>query len=231
MKLHPVTPGKAVSLTDSDARAKTKSGAALERATNAETERIAKLQRLLFADGRYALLIVLQGRDTSGKDGTIRKVFTAVDPQGCGVSSFGPPTTLEARHDYLWRAHQQAPPHGMIGIFNRSHYEDVLVPRVHDRISKKECKRRYAQINDFERMLTENHTVVLKFMLHISRDEQKQRLQARLADETKNWKFRVGDLEDRKLWDAFTKAYRDALQHTSTEWAPWYVVNFFSRAS
>ncbi len=179
---------------------------------------------MLYADGRYALLIVLQGRDASGKDGTIRKVFSPVDPQGCSVSAFGPPTAYEQRHDYLWRVHQHTPPHGMIAIFNRSHYEDVLVPRVHGLIPKKEWMRRYDQINDFERMLTENRTVILKFMLHVSRKEQRHRLQERLADATKNWKFRVGDLDDRRLWDAFMKAYRDALEHTSTSWAPWYVV-------
>jgi PPK2 family polyphosphate:nucleotide phosphotransferase len=192
----------------------------------AETEggRIAELQRLLYADRRYALLIVLQGRDASGKDGTIRKVFTSVNPQGCTVSSFGVPTEVERRHDYLWRIHAVMPARGMIGIFNRSHYEDILVPRVHDQLDKAALHERYRQINDFERYLSENGTVILKFMLHVSRDEQRARFEERLRDETKNWKFRVGDLDDRKHWDDFTKAYHGILKNTSTECAPWYIV-------
>ena len=224
MKLEPVKPKDGGPLDDKDARAKTKSGDELERATARECERLGKLQHMLYADARHALLIVLQGRDAGGKDGTIRKVFEAVDPQGCDVTAFGPPTPYERRHDFLWRVHQHAPPRGMVGIFNRSHYEDVLVPRVHGQISGKECRRRYDQIADFERMLVENGTVVLKFFLHISRAEQKRRLTARLTDETKNWKFRAGDLDDRKRWDAFTEAYRDAIEATSTKQAPWYVV-------
>src|SRR5467141_1677986 len=161
---------------------------------------------------------------SSCKDGTIRKVFTAVNPQGCSVASFKAPTELEQRHDFLWRIHAQVPQRGMIGIFNRSHYEDVLVPRVRGSITKKEWLARYDEINDFERMLDRSGLVILKFMLHVSRDEQKRRLMERLADETKNWKFRVGDLEDRAKWDDFSKAYEGALEHTSTKWAPWYIV-------
>ncbi|HZD85703.1 MAG TPA: PPK2 family polyphosphate kinase, partial [Gemmatimonadaceae bacterium] len=153
-----------------------------------------------------------------------RKVFTAVNPQGCSVASFKAPTELEQRHDFLWRIHAQVPQRGMIGIFNRSHYEDVLVPRVRGSITKKEWLARYDEINDFERMLDRSGLVILKFMLHVSRDEQKRRLMERLADETKNWKFRVGDLEDRAKWDDFSKAYEGALEHTSTKWAPWYIV-------
>jgi PPK2 family polyphosphate:nucleotide phosphotransferase len=222
VKLEPVE-GK-VRLRDSDARVDTKTGEALQRATKKEAERLEKLQHLLYADGRYALLIVLQGRDAAGKDGTIRKVFDSMDPQGCTVTAFGPPTPLERRHDFLWRVHQCAPPYGMVGIFNRSHYEEVLVPRVSGKIDKKECRRRYDQINDFERMLSAQGTVILKFMLHVSRAEQKRRLEERLSDPTKNWKFQAGDLDDRKRWPEFTKAYRDALESTSTKWAPWYVV-------
>jgi PPK2 family polyphosphate:nucleotide phosphotransferase len=226
LKLEPVDSEDSVDLDDKHARArgKLKSGKELERATEKQVERISDQQRVLYADGRYALLIVLQGRDASGKDGTIRKVFTAVNPQGCTVASFKVPTELEQRHDYLWRVHAQAPAKGMIGIFNRSHYEDVIVPRVHGSITKKEWTARYDQINEFEKMLTENGTVILKFMLHISHDEQKRRLMDRLTDETKNWKFRVGDLEDRAKWDDFTKAYEAALRHTSTKHAPWYIV-------
>ena len=213
-------------LADADAKrpASAKSGDELDRATKKEVDRISDLQRVLYADAHHALLIVLQGRDASGKDGTIRKVFSAVNPQGCSVASFKAPTEAESRHDFLWRVHQQVPARGMIGIFNRSHYEDILVPRVHDLVPKRVWSARYQQINDFERMLTENHVVILKFLLHVSRDEQKKRLEERLTDVTKNWKFRVGDLDDRGRWHDFTKAYRGILTHTSTKWAPWYVV-------
>jgi PPK2 family polyphosphate:nucleotide phosphotransferase len=226
VKLEPVPPKESVELDDRHARARGrhKTGKALENATEKQVKRISDQQRILYADGRYALLIVLQGRDASGKDGAIRKVFSAVNPQGCVVASFKAPTELEQRHDFLWRIHAQAPARGMIGIFNRSHYEDVIVPRVHKSITKKEWTARYEQINTFEDMLTANGTVILKFMLHISRDEQKRRLIERLTDETKNWKFRVGDLEDREKWDDFTKAYEAALRHTSTKRAPWYIV-------
>jgi PPK2 family polyphosphate:nucleotide phosphotransferase len=167
---------------------------------------------------------VLQGRDASGKDGTIRKVFSAVNPQGCEVTSFKSPSEEERAHDYLWRVHIRVPRRGMIGIFNRSHYEDILVPRVHGAITKKEWTARYDQINNFEEMLTDNGVVILKFMLHISRDEQRKRLQERIDDSTKNWKFQLGDLEDRERWNDYTKAYRGILANTSTERAPWYVV-------
>ena len=226
MKLEPVTSKRSIKLDDAHARPRgsLKSDKALERATEKQIKRISDLQRVLYADGRYALLIVLQGRDASGKDGTIRRVFTAVNPQGCTVASFKAPTELEQRHDFLWRVHAQVPPRGMIGIFNRSHYEDVLVPRVRASITKKEWSARYDEINDFEEMLSRNGVVILKFMLHISRDEQKRRLLERLTDETKNWKFRVGDLEDRAKWDDYTEAYEGALKHTGTKRAPWYIV-------
>jgi PPK2 family polyphosphate:nucleotide phosphotransferase len=226
LKLKPLTPRRSVNLDDAHAsvRGPVKSGTALERATEKQVKRISEEQRVLYADGRYALLIVLQGRDAAGKDGTIKKVFSAVNPQGCIVTGFKAPTDLELRHDFLWRVHAQVPVHGMIGIFNRSHYEDVIVPRVRGYITKKVCAARYDQINDFEEMLLANRTIILKFMLHISRDEQKRRLKERLADETKNWKFRLGDLEDREKWDDFTEAYESALRHTSTKAAPWYVV-------
>jgi PPK2 family polyphosphate:nucleotide phosphotransferase len=226
MKLKPVESKKDVKLGDAHARlpGHGKSEEELERLSARESARIADLQRVLYADGSRALLIVLQGRDASGKDGTIRKVFSSVNPQGCFVSSFKQPTELELRHDYLWRIHSQIPPKGMIGIFNRSHYEDILVPRVHGIFPKKVWSARYDQINDFERMLADNGVVQLKFMLHISRDEQKARFEERIEDETKNWKFRVGDLDDRKRWDDYTKAYAAILEKTSTDWAPWYLV-------
>src|SRR5262249_55095452 len=146
------------------------------------------------------------------------------NPQGCSVTSFKAPTDTERAHDFLWRVHQAIPPRGMIGIFNRSHYEDVLVPRVHDQIDEEEWTRRFRQINDFEQVLTEQRVVILKFMLHISPDEQKRRLNERLANPKKNWKFRRDDLDDRSRWDRFTDAYRDVLKATSSKWAPWYVV-------
>ena len=226
MKLKPVSLGERVRLSDADARVHDAipAGDALEAAAQKQSDRIADLQRVLYADGSRALLIVLQGRDASGKDGTIRKVFTSVNPQGCEVTSFKAPTETESRHDFLWRIHARTPARGMIGIFNRSHYEDVLVPRVHGDMKKKQWNERYDRINDFERLLSESGVVVLKFMLHISRDEQKQRLLDRLADKEKNWKFRAGDLDDRALWEQYTKAYRGILEHTSTDAAPWYVV-------
>ncbi|HEV7993703.1 MAG TPA: polyphosphate kinase 2 family protein [Gemmatimonadaceae bacterium] len=226
MKLKPVTSKDSIRLGDAHARWPDldMSEDELERAAAKEMERIGDAQKVLFADGSHALLVVLQGRDASGKDGTIRKVFSAVNPQGCTVTSFKVPTEVERRHDFLWRVHQAVPGKGMIGIFNRSHYEDILVPRVHGLVPKKIWSARYEQINDFERMLSENGVTILKFMLHVSRDEQKRRLEERLTDETKNWKFNAGDLDERKHWDDYTKAYRGILANTSTKWAPWYIV-------
>ena len=226
MRLKPVHSKRSIRLSDADARVKglAKSDDELKEAAEKETERIPELQRIFYADARHALLIVLQGRDAAGKDGTIRKVFSAVNPQGCSVASFKAPTEIEQRHDYLWRIHAQVPARGQIGIFNRSHYEDILVPRVHGQLRKKQWQARYEQINDFERMLADNGVVILKFMLHISRAEQKRRLEERLTDPSKNWKFRVGDLDDRRKWNAFTKAYHGILSNTSTAWAPWFLV-------
>jgi PPK2 family polyphosphate:nucleotide phosphotransferase len=226
MKLKPIESKKDIKLGDANARMSDhgKSEDELEALSAKESARIADLQPVLYADASRALLIVLQGRDASGKDGTIRKVFSSVNPQGCTVSSFKQPTDLELRHDFLWRVHSQIPPKGMIGIFNRSHYEDILVPRVHGLFPKKVWSARYDQINEFEHMLAQNGVVLLKFMLHISRAEQKKRFEERISDEKKNWKFRVGDLDDLKRWDDYTKADRDILERTSTEWAPWNVV-------
>ena len=226
MRLKPVGAKRSMRLDDADARVKNlgMSEAELEAATAKEVERIAEQQRVFYADARHALLIILQGRDASGKDGTIRKVFSAVNPQGCTVTSFKAPTDAERAHDYLWRIHQHVPARGMIGIFNRSHYEDVIVPRVHDLLPKKVWSARYEQINAFEQMLAENHVLILKFLLHVSRDEQRKRLQERIDDPEKNWKFQLGDLDDRQRWNAFTKAERGVLANTSTKWAPWYVV-------
>ncbi len=185
---------------------------------------IDELQNLLYADGRYKLLVVLQGTDTSGKDGTVRGVFGLTSPLGVHTVGWKAPTEPERAHDYLWRIHQQVPAAGHIAVFNRSHYEDVLVPVVNGWITPKQTKQRYAHINDFERLLAETGTVVLKFMLHISFDEQRERLQERVDDTTKHWKFSLGDLEVRKQWADYQKAYEKLLEATSTEWAPWTVV-------
>ena len=182
------------------------------------------LQEQLYAAHIDSVLIVLQGMDTSGKDGTIRHVMASVNPQGCQVSSFKIPSADEAAHDFLWRIHHQTPAKGMIGIFNRSHYEDVLVVRVHNLVEKKTWLARYDDINNFERMLTENGTLVLKFFLYISKEEQKERLLAREADVEKAWKLSAGDWKERMYWDDYTAAYEDMLSKCSTEYAPWHIV-------
>lgn len=182
------------------------------------------LQELLWAEEKHKVLIVLQGMDTSGKDGTIRHVFEGVNPQGVKVAGFKAPTPEELAHDYLWRVHKQTPGRGEMAIFNRSHYEDVLVVRVHNLVPPAVWSRRYDQINAFERQLAEEGTTILKFFLHISKDEQKQRLQDRLDDREKRWKFSTGDLAERKLWDDYLAAYTAVLEKTSTEFAPWYIV-------
>jgi PPK2 family polyphosphate:nucleotide phosphotransferase len=186
--------------------------------------RLDKLQDVFYADRRFKLLVVLQGTDTAGKDGTIRGVFGRMSALGVRTIGWKAPTEPERAHDYLWRIHQQVPVDGEIAIFNRSHYEDVLVPVVNGWITPEQTRQRYAQINDFERLLSENGTVICKFLLHISKDEQRARLQERLDDPTKHWKFAAGDLEVRKQWDAYQKAYSDALAATGTPWAPWTIV-------
>ena len=225
MALKPVKPGTKLKLDDDlaidDDEPK---GKAAEQAAEPFIERIVQQQVALYAEGKQALLVVLQGRDAAGKDGLTRKVFGPVNSQGCVVSNFKRPTEYELARDYLWRVHQVVPPKGTIGIFNRSHYEDVLVVRVHDLVPKAVWSKRYGQINDFERMLAESGVTILKFFLHISREEQKDRLLERLHDPLKNWKFQVGDLAERKRWDDYTEAYEDVLAKTSTEWAPWYLV-------
>lgn len=183
-----------------------------------------ELQELLYAEHKHKVLIVLQGMDTSGKDGVIRHVFEGVNPQGVRVSNFKVPTPEELDHDYLWRVHRQTPGKGEIVIFNRSHYEDVLVVRVHGLVPEAVWKRRYDHINDFERLLAEEGTLILKFFLHIDPEEQKKRLQARLNDPTKHWKFNVGDLKERARWAEYMQAYEDVLNKTSTDYAPWYIV-------
>jgi len=182
------------------------------------------LQNLFYADRRFKLLVVLQGTDTSGKDGTIRGVFGQMSALGVHTVGWKAPTEPERVHDYLWRIHAQVPSAGEVMIFNRSHYEDVLVPHVNGWITPEQTKQRYAHINDFERLLTETGTVVCKFLLHISKDEQRVRLQERLDDPTKNWKFAAGDLEARKQWAEYQQAYSDAVNATGTPWAPWTIV-------
>jgi PPK2 family polyphosphate:nucleotide phosphotransferase len=186
--------------------------------------RLDGLQERLYANATRSLLVVLQGMDTSGKDGTIKSVMSGVNPQGCKVVAFKAPSKDELAHDFLWRVHREVPPNGYIGIFNRSHYEDVLITRVHGWVSDKVVKRRYDQIKEFEELLTENGTTILKFFLHISKEEQKERLEARIADPEKRWKWNSGDLEERKLWDEYLKAFEDVISATSTDCAPWYIV-------
>lgn len=183
-----------------------------------------KLQEMLYAEGKRRVLVILQGMDTSGKDGVIRHVFEGVNPQGVKVTSFKVPTSLELAHDYLWRVHQKTPGKGEIVIFNRSQYEDVLVVRVHDMVPAEVWKKRYEQINNFERLLAEEGTLILKFFLHINLEEQAKRFLARVETPEKNWKFNPGDLEERQYWEQYTKAYEDVLNKTSTEHAPWFVI-------
>ncbi|MEK7348399.1 MAG: polyphosphate kinase 2 family protein [Candidatus Eisenbacteria bacterium] len=189
-----------------------------------DLERLRELQKLLVADGRHALLVVLQAMDTGGKDGTIRHVMSGLNPAGCAVTSFKVPSAEELAHDFLWRIHRAVPPRGMIGVFNRSHYEDVLVVRVHGLVPDAVWKARYRQINEFERHLTENGVAILKFYLHISKAEQAERLRERIEEKSKNWKFAVGDLKERKLWNRYMAAYEDAVNRCGTPWAPWHVV-------
>ncbi|MBL0011587.1 MAG: polyphosphate kinase 2 family protein [Nitrosomonas sp.] len=186
--------------------------------------RLGELQERLYANGNRALLIVLQGMDTSGKDGTIKSVMSGVNPQGCKVISFKAPSAEELNHDFLWRVHQKAPAKGQIGIFNRSHYEDVLITHVHGLISDSVVKQRFNQIKEFEELLSESGTVILKFFLHISKDEQKKRLEERINNPEKRWKFNEADLEERKLWKNYLGAFEAMMAATSTDQAPWYIV-------
>jgi PPK2 family polyphosphate:nucleotide phosphotransferase len=182
------------------------------------------LQYLLYAESRRSVLVVLQGIDAAGKDGTIRHVMTGLNPQGVSVTAFKAPEGAEKRHDYLWRVHNAVPEWGKIGIFNRSHYEDVLIVRVHGLVPKEEWSKRYQQINDFERMLAGNRVQIVKFLLYISKDEQAARFRKRLEDKTKNWKFSLDDVREREYWDQYIEAYDDALRKCSTEYAPWHVI-------
>ncbi len=195
-----------------------------EKEIEALNDELEALQELLYAEGKHKVLIVLQAMDTGGKDGTIRHVFEGVNPQGVKVASFKKPTPEELAHDYLWRVHKQTPGNGEIVIFNRSHYEDVLVVRVHELVPQAVWQRRYDHINAFEKLLTDEGTTILKFYLHIDLDGQKERLQARLDDPQKQWKFASGDLAERKLWPQYIAAYEEMLEKTSTPYAPWYII-------
>lgn len=227
MKQLRVKPGDKVRLSDIDPGATPgfkgdkAEGKALAAKLNDELE---ALQELLYAEHKHKVLVVLQGMDTSGKDGAIRSVFDGVNPQGVRVASFKKPTPIELEHDYLWRIHQQTPGAGEIVIFNRSHYEDVLIVRVHELVPREVWSRRYDQIAAFERTLAEEGATILKFFLHIDRDEQKQRLEQRLADPAKHWKFNPLDLKERARWNDYQAAYEEALTKTSTDAAPWYIV-------
>jgi PPK2 family polyphosphate:nucleotide phosphotransferase len=187
-------------------------------------QRLDDLQYLFYAVRQQALLIVLQGIDTGGKDGTVRHVMSGMSPQGCRVTSFKSPTPDELAHDFLWRIHAAVPEQGMFGIFNRSHYEDVLVVRVHKLVPKKVWKARYDEINAFEKLLADNRVRIVKFFLHISKDEQKKRLEARLTDPQKSWKISAADFAERKYWDDYVSAYEDALSRCSTDCAPWFII-------
>jgi PPK2 family polyphosphate:nucleotide phosphotransferase len=186
--------------------------------------RLTTLQTVLYAEQKHKILIVLQAMDTGGKDGVIRKVFSGINPQGVRVANFKAPTPHELAHDYLWRVHSQVPAKGELVVFNRSHYEDVLITRVHGWIDDATAKRRFRQINQFEALLVAEGTTILKFFLHISKDEQKQRLQDRLDDPAKTWKFNIGDLAEREKWDDYQRVYEDAINQTSSPHAPWHVV-------
>lgn len=186
--------------------------------------RLSTLQERLYAENKRSLLIVLQAMDTGGKDGTIKHVFQGINPQGCRVWSFKTPSDEELSHDFLWRYHQRTPQRGMITIFNRSHYEDVLIVRVKQLVPEEVWRKRYNIINEFEYMLTQNNITVIKFFLHISKDEQKQRLEKRLQDPNKRWKFSINDVNERRFWDDYQQAYEDAINNCSTAYAPWYVV-------
>jgi len=220
-----LSPGKKFRLADidpADTHGLTKDSASKILADN--LEKLQKFSELLWADNRFSILVVLQGMDTAGKDGTIRNVMSGINPRDCRVVNFKRPTEEELEHDFLWRIHKSVPRRGEIGVFNRSHYEDVLVVRVHNIVPKSEWSLRYDHINDFEKLLHESGTRLLKCFLHISKDEQKERLEARLADPVKNWKFEPGDLDERKHWDAYQEAYEAALTKCTTDHAPWHII-------
>lgn len=225
MPLLKVEPGQKIKLADidpADTAGLTKDAA--KTALTQNIKRMAKLQEVLYAEGKHTLLIVLQAMDAGGKDGAIRSIMSGVNPQGVTVTSFKAPTAEELAHDFLWRIHQAVPARGMIGIFNRSHYEDVLIVRVKNLVPKKVWQTRYQHINNFEQLLVDSGVTLLKFYLHISKEEQKERLQARLDEPDKRWKFNPGDLAERARWDDYMHAFEDVFEKCSTKAAPWYIV-------
>ena len=229
MKYHnrfQVAPGSKVKLKDIDPGGKDHHGSHKEAAEEIEQyqTKLRELQELLYADGRCSLLICLQGMDTAGKDGTINHILGAMNPQGCRVVGFRQPSVEELAHDFLWRIHQAVPPRGKVAIFNRSHYEDVLVVRVHNLVPPAVWSRRYDQINAFEQELFEDNTHILKFFLHISKEEQLSRFKERLEDPAKQWKISESDYKERKSWDDYMAAYEDVLARCSTKHAPWFVI-------
>jgi PPK2 family polyphosphate:nucleotide phosphotransferase len=222
-----IKPGAKVRLADYDPDehgSLTKRNPEVAAKLAADLETLCSLQERLYAESRQALLIVLQGLDGAGKDGTVSHVMSGLNPQACDVTPFKVPTADELAHDFLWRVHQHTPAHGHIMVFNRSHYEDVLVARVHKLVPASVWKKRYAQINDFERLLTDSGTRIVKFCLYISKDEQKRRLDERIADPTKQWKISANDFPERALWDDYIAAYEDALSRCSTPHAPWHLI-------
>ena len=221
-----INPGKKVKLKhyDADETLGWEKGKHTTETLDKTIAKLDQLQYLLYAEHKHALLIVLQGLDAAGKDGTIRHVMTGMNPQGTHVTPFKVPSAEEAAHDFLWRIHKAVPKYGDIGIFNRSHYEDVLIVRVHDLVPKRIWSERYDQINRFEQMLAEENVHILKFFLHISKEEQRKRFQERIDDPDKRWKISESDFSERKFWDDYTKAYEDALTRCSTERAPWFVI-------
>ncbi len=221
-----VPPGSKVNLADWDPNETFgfKKGSKAEHVTAKTIARLDDLQNLLWADHRHALLVVLQSPDGGGKDGTIRHVMSGMSPQGCRVTAFKAPTPQELAHDFLWRVHAAIPAQGEVGIFNRSHYEDVLVARVRGLVPRSVWSRRYHEINTFEQLLVENRVTILKFFLHISKDEQKARFAERISDPTKQWKLAKSDLEDRKHWAEYVEAYEEALRRCSTAAAPWFII-------
>lgn len=220
-----VRPGRKIRLADwpTDERGGMEKDGARARIEKVVAQ-LPEWQYRLYSENRRALLIVLQAMDAGGKDGVIRRVMSVLNPQGCRVTSFKAPTAIEMAHDFLWRIHAAAPARGEIGIFNRSHYEDVLIARVRNLVPPTVWKVRYRQINDFERLLAENGVTILKFFLHISKEEQRERLQARLQDPTKHWKMDPADLDERRHWDDYMAAYEDAIERCGTAYAPWYVI-------
>ncbi len=221
-----VAPGASIKLAkiDADCTGNFKSRDEAEEQLAKLCKSLEDLQYRMYAEQKRSLLVVLQGRDAAGKDGTIRNVFSAFNPQGCTVTSFKVPTALEAAHDFLWRCHAAVPARGQVAVFNRSHYEDVLVVRVHKLVDKEVWSRRYAHINTFESLLHDNHTHIVKFFLHIDRDEQLERFHKRLEDPAKNWKISDADYSEREVWDDYTTAFEDAMEKCSPKHAPWYVI-------